>query len=122
MPTKTLSAKLPPREFAIAAWQAGMVDATKAEILSYSLLRLAGKTHEQAKALIIARRDTAQFSEDTGDTQMSVRVPVEWLSQAIRKHPDMSPATLFRYSLMRLTEADDRAMERAIRKRGPKAA
>lgn len=119
MATTVLSAHLPKRELAIAAFEAGMVDATRTEIVKYSILRLAGYSHDDAKKLALSHRTTVEYSDD--NQKVSVRMPEEWVEIAMAKYPEFSKSTLFRYSLIRLTSDHAESIRYATRKRGRKS-
>lgn len=118
-PTRSFSAKLPHRELVIAAYTAGMLGCTKAEITKYAILRLIGHEHESAKALATSSRTTVDALSDTEEIT-TVRLPVEWIEAAQEKVPNANASTVYRFALTRLTMPEDQALAESRRAMGPK--
>ena len=123
METVILTARLPRRELALAAFSAGMVDCTVAEISRYAILRLSGIDHESAKTEATASRkpvkSLAHDMTETVDVPVSAQVSKEALEAIKSKLPDASPSTIYRYALIALSHDDsDAALEAAQRPHG----
>lgn len=118
MPNFNLAAKIPPRELAIVAYQAGMTDASISEVGKYAILRMAGYPHDEAKGMALALRGS--HSIDDGEKVVGIRMPIEWVEMARANVPEHSDNTsyLLRYSLARLTSSENEAREIAGRKIG----
>ncbi len=114
MATKQLSAQIPDRELAIAAWALGMTDCSHSEIGKAIVLTAAGYTREEAKAMALSLRNTVRMTE--AKSVRSFYVPEQWLKAAMDHEEtpkDLSPSERFRYWCARLTESRQEAIERA---------
>jgi hypothetical protein len=114
--TQPLAAQIPVRELAIAAYELGMTDASKAEIAKACILVRAGRSPAQAKAEVLALRKPVEMSAE--NRVFSVKVPKHWLDEAIGNTPGLSMSELFRYSVARISESHEDALMRAKRTRG----
>ncbi len=116
MAMRQLAAQIPPRELAIAAITAGLRDWANSEIAKYCILRGIGYADQDAKDMILSLRKVA--SGDTDAKVIGVWVPEAWLDLARQKYPDLTPSELFRYSVARVSEPHEDALQRAKRVRG----
>ncbi len=114
MATKRLSAQIPDREIAIAAWALKMTDCTISEIGKAVVLTAAGYTPQEAKAEVLSLRKTVQMTD--ANVIRNFLVPDAWLEAAMDHEEtpkDLSPSERFRYWCARLTESRQEAIERA---------
>lgn len=115
MTTTVLTAQIPERELAIAAFTLRMTDCSRAEISkAFILAELEGYTPDQAREAVLAQRRSPQFSSPVDTHTLSVRVPDDWATRARDRYPDMTPSQFFRYCCHRLTESPDEARKRAL--------
>lgn len=123
MTNTALSAKMPPRELAVLAVMNGLVDWTPAEVSRYALLRIIGRTHDDACKLARTSnksiRENIDQMQTTTDKHFSVQIPQEWLDTAKNLHPELNNSTLYRYAILRLSgNNDEAALEMATRFHG----
>lgn len=115
-----LSAQIAERELIIAAYkanEAGLKDATKAEIVKFSFLVAAGYQPQRAADMVLELRNRPNSLD--GKSVLSVKIPEEWAETAETNLPGLSQSQLFRYCILRLSTSHEEALMMATEpKRG----
>lgn len=105
-----------------AARRAGFMGTdSRASVVRYALLRIAGYSHDDARTLAIGQPLNSDAGMLVNGGQITAKIDTELLEQAEREMPDdiKDRATLIRYALARAAEfSHDEALDEARRQVG----